>query len=192
MRAGEDRDADGVRVLLDRRLDDLLRRLVQPGVDHFHPSVTQRACNYLCPPVVPVESGLGDDDADLPGHGRSVYGGESKSDRVEPGLAESRRGPLRLHARGRRPAAPARLWAGRALAAARGGGLAAGRRDRHHALPPRPLGRPRALGVGQHVPGAERTGGPAGGVGLRRAAASTWRSSARGSASRTCSSASSR
>ena len=37
---GEDRDADGVGVLLDRGLDDLLRRLVQAGVDHFHAGVT--------------------------------------------------------------------------------------------------------------------------------------------------------
>ena len=34
--------------------------------------------------------------------------------------------------------------------------MAAGRRDRDHALPPRPLGRPRPVGLGQHVPRAER------------------------------------
>ena len=36
VRAGEDRDPDGVRVLLDRRLDDLLRRLVEARVDDLH------------------------------------------------------------------------------------------------------------------------------------------------------------
>ena len=36
VRAREDREADGVGVLLDHRLDDLLRRLVQAGVDHLH------------------------------------------------------------------------------------------------------------------------------------------------------------
>ena len=39
VRAGEDRDADGVRVLLDRGLDDLLRRLVETGVDDLHTRV---------------------------------------------------------------------------------------------------------------------------------------------------------
>src|SRR5947207_10988247 len=42
-------------------------------------------------------------------------------------------------------------------ALARAGSLAAGGRDRDHALPPRPLGRPRAVGVGIDVPpGARR------------------------------------
>src|SRR4051794_11251988 len=71
VRAGEDRQADGVGVLLQRGLDDLLRRLVQAGVDDLHPCVAQRAGDDLRPAIVPVEPGLGDDDADLPllGHG---------------------------------------------------------------------------------------------------------------------------
>ncbi len=36
VRTREDRDPDGVRILLDRGLDDLLRGLVQTGVDHLH------------------------------------------------------------------------------------------------------------------------------------------------------------
>ena len=69
VRAGEDRDADGVGVLLDRGLDDLLGRLVQPGVDDLHPGVAKRAGDDLRAAIVPVEARLRDDDADLPCHG---------------------------------------------------------------------------------------------------------------------------
>ena len=65
--AGEDREADRVGVLLDHRLGDLLRRLVQAGVDHLHAGVAQGAGDDLGAAVVPVEAGLGDDDADLAG-----------------------------------------------------------------------------------------------------------------------------
>ena len=68
VRAGEDRDPDRVGVLLDRGLDDLLRRLVQTGVDDFHPRVTQRTCDDLGAPVVPVETGFCYDDTNLAGH----------------------------------------------------------------------------------------------------------------------------
>src|SRR6185436_13979362 len=40
-------------------------RLVQPGVDHLHAVVAQRARHRLRAAVVPVESGLADEDADL-------------------------------------------------------------------------------------------------------------------------------
>ena len=64
VRAGEDRQPDGVGVLLDRRLDDLLRRLVQAGVDDLHAGVAQRPGDDLGAAVVPVEARLGDDDPD--------------------------------------------------------------------------------------------------------------------------------
>ena len=68
--AGEDAQADGVGVLLQHRLDDLLGRLVQAGVDDLHAGVAQRAGDDLRAAVVPVEPGLGDDDPDLAlGHG---------------------------------------------------------------------------------------------------------------------------
>ena len=66
VRAGEDRQADRVRVLLQRGLHDLLGRLVQAGVDDLHAGVAQRARDDLRAAVVAVEAGLGDDDADLP------------------------------------------------------------------------------------------------------------------------------
>ena len=66
---GEDRQPDGVGVLLDHGLDDLLGRLVQAGVDDLHAGVAQRAGDDLRAAVVPVEAGLGDDDADLAGGG---------------------------------------------------------------------------------------------------------------------------
>jgi hypothetical protein len=48
---------------------------VQAGVDHLHARVAQGARDDLRAAVVPVEAGLGDDDADLAaGHGREVYG----------------------------------------------------------------------------------------------------------------------
>ena len=72
VRAGQDREADGVGVLLQHGLDDLLRRLVQAGVDDLHAGVAQRAGDDLRAAVVAVEAGLGHDDADLPG--RSGHG----------------------------------------------------------------------------------------------------------------------
>src|SRR5207302_3756175 len=68
VRTGEERDADRVCVLLDRRLDDLLRRLMQARVDDLHAGVAQGTRDDLRATVVPVEAGLGDDDADLAVH----------------------------------------------------------------------------------------------------------------------------
>ena len=79
VRAGEDRDADGVRVLLDRGLDDLLGRLVEAGVDDLHAGVAERAGDDLGAAIVPVEARLRDDDSDLPCHGPSVYGCSASS-----------------------------------------------------------------------------------------------------------------
>ena len=63
----EDREPNGVGVLLDRGLGDLLRRLVQAGVDHLHARVAQGARDDLRAAVVPIQSGLGDDDPDFSG-----------------------------------------------------------------------------------------------------------------------------
>src|SRR5947208_5995700 len=63
--AAEAREADRVDVLLDRGLDDVLRRLPQPGVDDLHAGVAQRAGDDLGPAVVAVESRFRDQDADL-------------------------------------------------------------------------------------------------------------------------------
>jgi hypothetical protein len=61
VRAGEDGQADGVGVLLDQSLDDLLRRLVQAGVDDLHAGVAQGPGHDLRTAVVPVETRLADD-----------------------------------------------------------------------------------------------------------------------------------
>ncbi len=58
VRAGQDRQADDVGVLLQRRADDLLGRLAEAGVDHLHAGVAQRPRNDLGAAVVPVEPGL--------------------------------------------------------------------------------------------------------------------------------------
>jgi len=58
VRAGEDRDAQYVDVLLDRGLDNLFRRPVEAGVDDLEPGVTERPGDDVCPAVVPVEADL--------------------------------------------------------------------------------------------------------------------------------------
>jgi len=72
VRAGQDRDPDGVGVLLDRRLDDLLGSLMEAGVDHLHAGVSERAGDDLGPAIVPVETGLRDDHTYLPLHMGSI------------------------------------------------------------------------------------------------------------------------
>ena len=105
----EDREADGVGVLLDHRLDDLLRRLVQAGVDDLHAGVAQRAGDDLRAAVVPVEAGLGDDDADLAGwrSGCDMRRGDSSC-----GCAASARPPVAARALASRDACRCRPRAG--------------------------------------------------------------------------------
>src|SRR6476659_301356 len=61
--AGEQRQADRVGVLLEDGLGDLLRRLVQAGVDDLEPAVAQRPGDDLRAPIVTVEAGFRDDDS---------------------------------------------------------------------------------------------------------------------------------
>src|SRR6188508_600693 len=70
------------------------------------------------------------------------YRGAPDRHRLLAGVAEPRQRTFGVHARGRREPRAAGLRAGRARPAARGEHLARGRRDRDHALAPRPLGRP--------------------------------------------------
>src|SRR3954451_6344252 len=70
VRAGEDREPDRVHVFLDGGRDDLLRGLVQSGIDDLHAGVTQRAGHHLGSPVVAVEPGLRDDYPDLAHDGK--------------------------------------------------------------------------------------------------------------------------
>ena len=56
---GQDRQADGVGVLLDDGRGDLLRRLVQPGVDDLEPRLAQRPSDDPGPTVVTVEARFG-------------------------------------------------------------------------------------------------------------------------------------
>ena len=65
VRPREDRQADGVGVLLDHRGGNLLGRLMKTRVDDLHTGIAQRAGDDLRPTVVPVESRLGNDDPDL-------------------------------------------------------------------------------------------------------------------------------
>src|SRR3954447_18465721 len=79
-----------------------------------------------------------------------VYEREVDRSRLLAGVAQPRWRAVGLPRRGPRPPA-ARLRPRRARAAAPGRALARGRRYRDHALAPRPLGRPRAVGVGLDV-----------------------------------------
>ncbi len=65
MRPRENRHPDDVGVLLQRGADDLLGRLPEAGVDHFHARVPQRARDDLGAAIVAIESWFGDDYSDL-------------------------------------------------------------------------------------------------------------------------------
>src|SRR3954454_11714605 len=91
VRARQDRQADGVGVLLDHGRDDLLGRLVQARVDDLHPGVAESAGDDLRAPVVPVEAGLGDHDADLLAGAR----GGHRSGRRDSMRRETTTGPRR-------------------------------------------------------------------------------------------------
>ncbi len=53
MGAGEDRDPDRVRVLLDRGLDDLLGQLMEARVDHLHAGVASARAITFAPRSCP-------------------------------------------------------------------------------------------------------------------------------------------
>ncbi len=62
MCAREQREPDGVGILLHDRLDHLFGRLVETGVDHLEAAVAQGAGDDLGPTIVAVEPGLGNDN----------------------------------------------------------------------------------------------------------------------------------
>src|ERR671918_1982095 len=88
------------------------------------------------------------------------YRGASERHRLLPGLAEPGQRALRVHGLRERDPFAARLRAGRARPSARGRAVAAYRGHRDHALAPRPLGRSRAVGLGQLLPRDERAAPP--------------------------------
>src|SRR5438309_4897004 len=59
VRAGEDAQANGVDVLLQRRFGDHLRCLADTGVDHLEPGITQRSSDDLRPAIVAVQARFG-------------------------------------------------------------------------------------------------------------------------------------
>ncbi len=62
---GEDGEADDVDVLLHGGGRDHLGRLAEPGIDHFHAGVAQRASDHLRAAVVTVQPGLGNQHSDF-------------------------------------------------------------------------------------------------------------------------------
>src|SRR5213593_4286582 len=74
VRAGEDREAEHGRILLDRRLDDLRHRPADTAVDHLEAGLAGRDRDHLRAVRVAVEPGLADDDpgtTPVPGAPRS-------------------------------------------------------------------------------------------------------------------------
>src|SRR5439155_21440008 len=65
MRPAQAGEADRIDVFLDRGLDDILRGLPQARIDDLHPRVAQRPGDDLRPAIVTVQSGFGNEDADL-------------------------------------------------------------------------------------------------------------------------------
>ena len=90
MRAREQRQPDGVGILLHDRLGHLLGRLVQPGVDDLEAGVAQRAGDHLGAPVVAVEAGLGDDDSVSATHEVAILGGCPRTPSRRRGTPTSR------------------------------------------------------------------------------------------------------
>src|SRR6266568_562854 len=111
VRAGEDGEPDGVHVLLDGRRHDLLRRLVQPGVDDLYAGIAQCAGHHLCPAVVTVKADLRDDHPDLAHDGKRSRNVQADGARLGPPgrTVISRRRECRSSRRPRRPAHP--WWA---------------------------------------------------------------------------------
>ena len=142
----------------------------------------------FAPRSCPSRPGLAMTTRIVPGTS-AEYRGAPDRHRLVAGMAEPGERPLRVHARGRREPRAARLRAGSARSTARAEHVAGGRRDRDHALAPRPLGRPRALGLGHVLPLGERPGDRSRRCGCSPAAPSSSPRSASGSASPTCSSA---
>src|SRR5882672_4028831 len=62
----EDGEPDRVGVFLDGRRHDLLRRLVEAGIDDLEARVAERARHDLGAAIMPVQSGLGDHEPYLP------------------------------------------------------------------------------------------------------------------------------
>ena len=65
VRTRQDGQADHPRVFLERRLDDLLRRLPKARIDDLHAFVTERPANDLRASVVTIETRLGNNYADF-------------------------------------------------------------------------------------------------------------------------------
>src|SRR5688500_9408601 len=128
------------------------------------PASRRARAMILAPRSCPSRPGLAITTRIFPGTW-AEYRGAPHSHRLLARVAEPGQRALRLHARGERDAAPARLWAWRARPAPRVGALAADRRHRDHSLASRPLGRPGAVGLGDVLSLDERAASQAGAVG---------------------------
>jgi len=54
MGPGENAQSDQVNILLHRRRENLLRRLMQTGIDDFKPGIAESPGYDPCSPVMPV------------------------------------------------------------------------------------------------------------------------------------------
>ena len=137
VRAGEDREADHVDVLLHGGGGDHLGRLVQAGVDDLHAGVAQRGGDDLGAAVVAVEAGLGDEHSDWTGHVcRKVEGVIARE-----AVAATDQPAARIGARRVNPCAPP--------AASRSTRARSGRSVRSRRRPARPRAPPPRMQLGQ-------------------------------------------
>src|SRR5690348_814041 len=126
MAAGEDRQADDVRLFLARRLHDLLRRQADALVDHLHAGVARAHRDLLGAVGVAVEAGLADEESHAPA--------EFLRDAVDIGADVVQTGDVVAHGAadaGRRAVFAEGLAQGPAPFAGRDAGLRAGDRGRH-------------------------------------------------------------
>src|SRR5919106_6536104 len=122
----------------------------------------------LAPRSCPSNPGLAITTRIRPPGTSAEYRGAPDRHRLLAGVAEPRRRALRLHAAGGRLPCPPRLRAWSPRPAARVCGVAGRRRDRDHTLPPRPLGRPRAVGLGELLPRVDEVRAEAAALGAAR------------------------
>jgi hypothetical protein len=68
MRTRQQRQSHGVDIFLQGRFGDLLGGLMKTRIDDLEPMVAECSSNGLCASVMPIKSGLGNDNSVWPLH----------------------------------------------------------------------------------------------------------------------------
>jgi hypothetical protein len=72
MRTRQQRQSHGVDIFLQSCFSDLLGGLVETRIDDLEPMVAECSSDGLCASVMPIKSGLGNDDSVWPLHKRET------------------------------------------------------------------------------------------------------------------------